>query len=839
MKHFKKVFTAAASAVIGISMILNAAAANITYSDKLTLKKQSLIGTPGTAVNITNGSFTDSDGNTVSFGEGRRWRTVFDDAPYPILKTTFISEDLDCTLLQFADVIHDGNGNEYTVVYSRLSAKNETEKAAAFPTVSASLTALSVPPTEVEAGEEAECSYAAALNCNDTAPDASVIKAHGSFDDRLTHMKAFWDLYISEKDCFGGGSVDSDIYDAYRTAVINDAICSGVSDISVYDGRQTSLEGAMQPFTVWLLTQKNGSLPENAAEIYDLTSGLDGICEKIRTEGDAMLYFGTNGAPASLKENLEALTQLAAALEIAPLFGLDDTEKYKDTYNALIKGIENNLLTDVSEEKLADTETAGFIGELYTAKSATALCSWYIKCGAMGRLESGKLSYLAREAFKYAEITSPIDFALAVVQPMRDFGICIGRGICAKDFDSNIAVTGFDKSGVPVHVEFSCSEREISIKIDTSSTEAVKIAVPCFKDNIEKADCTFDDANGTLTPAVGTKTVNLTLKKSAHELSLEYAAKAALEIAIEETKDVSTEGCTDISRREFEAARKNAIAARSMILTTDEVLEDAKALQLCLSQLSRLTSGYTYKSVSDSTPCGSITAKTVVQSFTLPKDGQIDTLTVYGTADGNPDAEIYEKDSYYNEDTAKPIATAKAGSISEDSISFNFDAELSADTDYVAVISSGIGTVTLSAAETDKNEAVTAEENGDIVVYDSAAVDMEIEIVQADRQDLDAFYEKCQSTDVSRYTRESVKKLQTAMRTAADLLRTPDAEKDECDEALEALYEAFSSLSTYASDDKLTSPSPVLYILIGVTIVLLCSALAAASAAEHKKMKKK
>lgn len=819
MKHFK-LLTAAVSACLSLGMIISSAAASITYSDKLMKKEPEIIGVPGCAVSILNGSFKDSDNNDVTFGDGHSYKAYFEEAPYPILKTEFIAGELECTLIQLADTV-DG----HTAVYSSLTVTNGTDSDLSFPTVSDKLTAMGDVPDTVPADGSAQCSYYTPVDPHEGA----VQYDNGSFEDHLLHAKLIWDEYITAHDCFAGDS-DSKVYDSYRAALIHDAIVGASSAMSVYDGRvsdEFSIASDASPFTVWLYVKRGGDVPEG----YDLDAKIREICSGIKLYGDVYLYSSDSASP-SLEGCLSALTELSAAIELSALTETGDTEKYTEAYENLLGGVEDTL-TDITKKldgawEIADTDDAPM--SLTAPTSAEALCSWYVKCGAIGRSDSEKLNDIAREAFKYVEeFTDPLDAAMSVVQPTGDGGICIGRGTSAARLADGVSVVGFDGSGSTAAVQISSSQKTVTVTIDAESTAPISIELPCFKDNIEKADCTFDADTGVLMPSAGTKTVTVTLIKGAAELAEEYAAKAALELAIAASANLTTDGCTDISKREFEAARKNALAARGGNISVEEMMSDAETLDRCTKQLSKLISGYHYSV--DGDRLGVISDGEILQRFSLPKDGTVKTVRVWGKAiDDSIKAAIYDINGIDTENR-KTLAEAD-GVIDGDTVTFEFSMDAFGGEEYAI----GISGAELFAVGAEDGY-VTGLDGDNIVIYSGAALGMDIEVFQADRSELDAFYEKCQSTDVSRYTRESVKTLQKAMHAAADLLRTPDAEKDLCDDALSDLRSAFNALSTYASDDKLVDPPPVVYVLIGATVILLCTALATASASGHKKKK--
>ena len=164
--------------------------------------------------------------------------------------------------------------------------------------------------------------------------------------------------------------------------------------------------------------------------------------------------------------------------------------------------------------------------------------------------------------------------------------------------------------------------------------------------------------------------------------------------------------------------------------------------------------------------------------------------------------------------------------------------EAVADTEYVLLVDAAGAEsgseLSLAVCESSKSGDMYTKDGNTTELYRLCALDMRINVAQADRSELDAYYRKCSNANVDGYTKESVKKLRNAMNDAAEALCTPDEEKAHCDKVYEDLRNAFASLSTYASDTKLSSPPAALYILLGVTTVLLCGALLAAASSGKK-----
>ena len=848
MKRFK-IFSAALSACLCIIILLNTVvyAAGITYSHKFYREKPNIIGWKDIPVTVyDSGIFNDINGNAVSFGGHSIYSdtddgfspdyALYDTSEYPVFISRFTYGDLECTVMQFADEV-TVDGTAVVCVYSSLSAVNNGKENAPFCPTDGMLIPLSDVPETVVAGSDARCDYVTPVFCSGELPGSEKLAAAGSFDERKAHMMSFWSEYI-DLHC----SVISEAVNyEYRTNIIKDAISGTASPLSVYDGRIESISEDMTPFAVWLMSQR-GALPAGYAEAYDLKAKAEKICSGIRrydcNYADDIYLYSENDSTPTADSCLNVLTELGACIELMPLFGIADDGSYRDSYQKLMLGTETVFLHTIGTFdgawEMRDLQESGddLIFPLNHLTSPEALCSWYVRSSAMGHFESGRLRYLAREALKFASFSDSYDteyFALATVHPSVDGGVCIGRGINANAVSMGISVTGFSAGGGRVQAEIHDDGNDVIINIDSSDDTKITIAIPFFRENIESASCTFDEDKGVLTPDAGGGSITVTLKRSVTELIEDYAARSVLEAALIEAENKNTDECTDISKREFEAALNNAVSARNAGIPAAQMTEAAAELSRCNANLSKIISGYTCGA--DGEILGYISDE-IMQKFTLPKSGTVSEITVGGTYGENTTAKIYAvaDDGYsIDGDIISEVTAEKA----DGGMCFKPDFEAEGGKSYVMVLTPEGGA---SAAVTRANDlCLYTVKDGAVRIYSKASLSIEINVVQADRTELDAFYETCLGSDVSRYTRKSVKNLQNAMRTAADLLRTPDAEAHECEDALWNLKLSFSSLTTYASDMRVSAASPVLYILIGVTIVLLLGSLATASVSGHRR----
>jgi len=173
------------------------------------------------------------------------------------------------------------------------------------------------------------------------------------------------------------------------------------------------------------------------------------------------------------------------------------------------------------------------------------------------------------------------------------------------------------------------------------------------------------------------------------------------------------------------------------------------------------------------------------------------------------------------------------GEEAEGGIFFPLSFEAEQDKVYVLCIFSEDGDVSLTLESSEDATAHTVEA-GATVVYAGASLSLDFTVRQADRKDIDKFYNACLESDVSGFTKESRKTLNSKMKAAKALLCTQSVTEEECEKVYDELKKAYDGLDTYASEDKIEETPIVGLVLIGIVIVLLIATFLSAMAARKK-----
>ena len=162
------------------------------------------------------------------------------------------------------------------------------------------------------------------------------------------------------------------------------------------------------------------------------------------------------------------------------------------------------------------------------------------------------------------------------------------------------------------------------------------------------------------------------------------------------------------------------------------------------------------------------------------------------------------------------------GVASDGGFLFQFSVELEADTGYLLALSSEYEPVTLPVYHRRQDAQILYSRDGEeLTAYDLTCLGISVYISQANLKDLDTFLERCLTTDISSYTRESRNRLETEMETAKNLLCTQSVSEDEYASVYNDLKDAFAALATYPSDTPVEETPAALYIVLGVALVLL------------------
>ena len=351
MKRFK-ILSAAFSACLCFIILLNTVvcAAPVTYSHKFLSEEPNIIGWKDFPVTVyDSGIFYDIDGAAVSFGGHSLNIDVLDDfrpdhasyeaSEYPVFTSRFVCGKLECTLTQFADEV-SVEGTSIIAVYTSVTAVNRGKQYEPFCPTDGMLIPLTDVPAVVAAGKNARCDYVTPVFSDGELPEDEKLAAAGSFADRKEHMMSFWNEYIDLHCSVISEAVDPE----YRANVIKDAISGVASPLAVYDGRIEELDEEMTPFAVWLMSQR-GALPEGYREAYDLQAKIENLCGGICSfdcdyAEDVYLYLEENESVPTAEGCLSALTELAACMELMPIFEITDNGACKDSYQKLMLGTE-------------------------------------------------------------------------------------------------------------------------------------------------------------------------------------------------------------------------------------------------------------------------------------------------------------------------------------------------------------------------------------------------------------------------------------------------------------------------------------------------------------------
>ena len=180
-----------------------------------------------------DGSFLLED-TVVQFGCITKIAHMNRPEPYPVTTHTFSDGTLYYNLHLFVNE-RDLDDVPCMVLYARLTVENLTRESAAFPVVSAQLTALTDVPGEVPAGDKAACDYAVIIHVkdNDLSASARDKEAFGSFDDNITVMKAFWDKQLSGSFTFTEMPEEAESYAIALQTEYIDLLC-GISTDDAY-----------------------------------------------------------------------------------------------------------------------------------------------------------------------------------------------------------------------------------------------------------------------------------------------------------------------------------------------------------------------------------------------------------------------------------------------------------------------------------------------------------------------------------------------------------------------------------------------------------------------------
>ncbi len=873
--NFRKLLIYFTAAFLCLSSVLSAVAVSAAGDEGKTVLKSDFvqsvsnyIGWDSLPVTINSEAvFENAGGSRVSFGILPGTISRLEDGEiYPafVIKSV-TAHGLSCTVTQFADTVSDGS--DIVAVYTRIVFTNETGADAALPEFKNAVPMGEVPGT-VRDGESVTCDFAAVVYCPDSEPSAAEL-AEVDFDAHTEHMKHHWDAIISETSIFASlPDAAAEIRTLYYQKIISDRI--GRAGVSVE-------ELDIESMTAYELCQLVTEYTENRTTRYsydaiheELVDRLNTIASRIRRCSGGEYLYSEKEDPDyySFDENINAMSELSAGARALAVIaraenrlgsGIGNGDEYTDIRVSLEKlsaGVSS--VADRTAKILPCTWTAadtlsltksgvdwrstlgaedGVLYFEFSDSSASVLSRWYVENLALGVAGTGILGNMAKDAAAAASYSAWDGNNLAAAFVCFDSDtdtLTVGAGLGANIFagadEMSISrVTGTKNTSVTV----SCDKNVLKFSISSAGSASIRLELSAFAGSIEDASCGFDGETGVVTAPAGTSEVTVTLSDDAANIASAAAADQKLEAALGHAGLLSTEGCTSVSASRFTAALDTASAARREGSAEKE--KAAEELSRASSRLSKTVSGYDF-SLTDREDRGVFGGSSVYQKFSLPAAGSVTSVTLSGSLPAGTRVGIYtlDSDGITPEELIAETVVDGAGLYGSMVLDLSFEA--AADTEYVlfADASEADSGLSLAVCESSKDGDMYTKDGDTTELYRLCALDMRIGVTQADRSELDAYYRKCSNANVDGYTKESVKKLRNAMNDAAEALCTPDEEKAHCDEVYEDLRSAFSSLSTYASDTKLSNPPPVLYILLGVTTVLLCGALLAAASSGKK-----
>lgn len=769
------------------------------------------IGVVGTPVYVAaDGSYTilKESGlrETVTFGVDGRASASYPNSPYPVITRSYSKGDLDITLTQFADRVKADDGAEICTVFTRLTAENTGEKSVSFPSVSASAKLLSAEraPASVDPGEKATAEY-----YTPCAP-GTVSHLNDTFDSRLAQMAAYWDSVVNESFTVKNFP-DEKSYSEYASRIIANAIDGSFSGNACY---LAALD---------FKAKGESDLLQAATEYAKSTAA------SLKTVGDGVtLVTDENGTP-DLCENLEALVTLKSYSYICTKQGDTKGEKsYSDLYSKLLSSVEAVMKS--TEKKFSCNWTAvtceGDGEKMLFALcgdemlSAKAMSAFYVCSAQFPGKSSAYLNSLGEGALEAVQGIFADVLPSSLVYEGEDGGIVIGKG-CPLAYFKNGAEFGFDgfsmSDGKKLSADVSVTGNEISVTVFSEEPVAVTVALSVCRENIQYASCGFDYKTGIVTAPAGVDTIVIRLEEDTETVIEDKAADTALNSALFAASLKNSEICTSVSKDIFEKAYNSALSATAG--TAKVKLAAAEELMSAVRILSPMTAEYTF-TFSDGAAEGTVSADSVMQKFTAQSDGTLRDVVIGGEYTEGVFAAVYtlRKDGY----TTNELIDEADGEAWEGGIKFTFDAALSGGEEYVLCVYSEKELPVLNVLSAPVNKGdLYIRDGGDETVYSEAALSGTLTVIQADRTQLDTFYKKCASTDTTGYTKESVNRLNSAMKKAKELLCTPSVTESEAGSALENLKKAHSALETYASDSKEFHSTTALAILIGASVLLL------------------
>lgn len=837
----KKLFLIILSLVLITALALPTLALSdrsVTENTDFIKEQTAVIGRPGYALTVRgDGSFylgNEDNSLAVTFGtKAQTAEVTYEDSYYPITTHRYSVDGLSYTVSQFVY----GPDGENICVYSRMTLKNETDKAVEFPKVTGAF-AISGLPKQIEPGKNATVDFQTVVAFTDTAPTDSTIGSSLSYDDAVLSMKSFWDSYLSKKLVVNSVTKsNAEAYDNIKKALIYDSI--GIHEYTAslaladFDLAKTVLSSTDDLYSAAVALSKT---KETIIAVYSLPTFSE-FADKIALS-DGRLPHPT------LEENLDALLSLQSYAYILRCIAKSDDSYTDDADNATAASREfakavAKALSD-TEAKLSCDWEAATTDKTYSLilngkdfASATALCAWYTKSSVFSGGASKELVALAKDACEFCpSVTDPDAAILSLFSEREDGTLILGRGAPYSLLSENpsIVLDNFMLSdGTKAGLKITVDKKTVTFNLSGTGSHPVQIEFPVFEGSIEYASTGFDSASGVVTVPEGTTTVTVHLSNSVSSLEKDRAVYAGLEAAIAEAYEKKVENPTSVSKDIFTTALKKAEKARTS--TRDEIIECTEKLTDSTASLSPMVAGYTFVSCESNEYAGTISKDEVYQKFTPAETGTVTSVLVEGEyADGISCAVYTLRGDLY---TIDELCAETYGTEAEGGILFDCEFNAVGGKTYVICLFSEEGDVTLSLKKTDK-ETAYATELGETIVFSAASLVFEVNVRQADRAPLDTFYSACLESDVSEYTKESQKALQKRMNEAKAHLCKSSATEDEYNKIYDNLKKAYEGLDTYASEDKIEEPPIIGIVLIAIVLLLLVATLLSSLAARKK-----
>lgn len=837
------------------------AAADLTHTQEYIPESRTQLGWIGydPLTIAADGSFSLED-TAVQFGCTTKIAHMNRPEPYPSTTHTFSDGTLYYNLHLFVNE-QDFDGIPCLILYAKLTVENLTKESAAFPVVSAQLTALTDVPGEIPAGDKAACDYAVIIHAKENEFPTLDKETFGSFDDNAAAMKAFWDKQLSGSfmltempeeaspyaialqteyiDLLCGISTD----DAYSLAAPLQKLPADTSVLSCFDAALYYMKTEDSAFldSIWENLQKQYTQICDDLEIYIFT-----VAEQ---EEKVQLLPGSSPETA-LEENLNALIELKAFAFLCR--GKDPAleDAVLTAYQKLLSSVETVMRNTVSycTSHWSVTNLSGSLSQgifpLSANSSAAAAANWYKRDSVFNAPGGGTyLKRLARQQLPYLDKTgfsNSFSFIDSIVSQSEDGTIILGHGLPGTWLYADTPLS-FENYPLAGGGTLSCTitgkANELRIKLSPSTPTAASLEFPVFLNNIEYASCGFDSENGIVSVPAGVTEITVRLKKDIETITGAHENEHELEAAIAAFEDMHLAEYTKYSVSLFAPALENAKAARTG--PASEMHKAAADLQKAAAKLSRTQSAYTLSLYPDGSaspsPVGDLEANEILQTFTSKKAGTLSEIFIKGTYSEGITAVIYslQKDGISPGDL---LGEAK-GEVTGTGILFSFSVALEADTGYLLSVFSETETaVTLPVYHITQDAPILYAKTGnDTTAYDLTCIGAALQIIQANMEDLDVFLEKCMAADVSSYTKESRNRLEKEIKAAKELLCTQSVTEEEYKTVYTNLKDAYAALATYPSDAPVEKTPAALYVVLGIAALLLIAGGVGAVASYKKR----